>query len=380
MTHRPPRHEARHGRRVLRCCCLALCLGLSTAGLQGQGVVLNLHNGDRISGDLVSESETHLVVTTQFGEVSIAKTLVQSRNAVPPPEPPTPAVSPDDVQAALTALFREYQEGALAPADYHRRRSTILRDAAEAGLDPVQFATAPDPPPAPAPPAASTQGGAKPKAPGKWAGQAQFGSDLGFGTKDREMFTGRINVGYTRHRFKNTADYRFAYGEADDELSANRMDGTMKTDWDMTPTYYLYNLGGAGYDEIRLISMRYEVGPGLGIHLWKDKNIGLSTEVGVNYYAEERDLGNDQERFYFRLAEILTWKINSRVNVDEKFEWFPRVEDPSQYRFRFEANVQYLLGANLSLVFTVLDQYDTSPAVGVENNDLQVRSSVGLKF
>jgi hypothetical protein len=66
--------------------------------------------------------------------------------------------------------------------------------------------------------------------------------------------------------------------------------------------------------------------------------------------------------------------------LDEKFEWFPEVGDFGSYRFRFEANARYLLAQNLSLIVTILDIYDTAPATNVDKNDLQIRSSLGVKF
>jgi uncharacterized protein DUF481 len=56
------------------------------------------------------------------------------------------------------------------------------------------------------------------------------------------------------------------------------------------------------------------------------------------------------------------------------------VENVNQYRARFEINLKYLLLQNLSLNLTVIDQDDSDQAKGVDKNDLQIRSSLGLKF
>src|SRR5262249_36782831 len=156
-------------------------------------------------------------------------------------------------------------------------------------------------------------------------------------------------------------------------LSANRVDGAIKTDFDLGPRVYVYDAARAGYDEIRKINFAYGVGPGLGYHLVKLTNFVVNTEAGVNYVAEYRRDDSDTENFYFRLAEQVSWKINTRFSFDEKFEFFPQVEHPSQYRFRLESSLKYFLQQNLFLSVTVLDQYDTAPAPGVPPNDLQVR-------
>jgi len=111
-----------------------------------------------------------------------------------------------------------------------------------------------------------------------------------------------------------------------------------------------------------------------------DFNLVLNAELGVNYQAQYQSDHTQTELFLYRLAENSSWALNGRVSVDEKFEFFPRIEDWLKYRFRFESNLRYALLNNLAFVVTVLDQYDTQPATKVANNDLQLRSSVTVKF
>ena len=54
--------------------------------------------------------------------------------------------------------------------------------------------------------------------------------------------------------------------------------------------------------------------------------------------------------------------------------------NPEDVHTDFETNFRYWLRSNLSLNLTVLDVYDTQPAPNVTRNDLQLRSSVGVKF
>jgi hypothetical protein len=117
----------------------------------------------------------------------------------------------------------------------------------------------------------------------------------------------------------------------------------------------------------------------------------MNTEAGINYQAQFRsdtiNTGTNtitqhttNEKFYFRLAEDTTWKINKTLNFTEKFEFFPRVEDVSEYRMRFESTFSYGIWQNISLNLTILDLYDTQPASNVPKNDLQIRSSLGITF
>jgi len=220
----------------------------------------------------------------------------------------------------------------------------------------------------------------KPKPPKHWTGEAQVGVDLVFSERSRQLYSGRLKLGYVSGHFRNVFDYSAAYGKTDGLISDDRMYGSAKTDYELGKRIYVYNLGGAGFDEIRKIDLRYELGPGFGYHLIKLTNYVLNAESGANYQVQELSDNTKTELFYYRLAENTAWTINGRFSVDEKFEFFPRVEDVGKYRFRFESNLRYTLINNLAFVVTTVDQYDTQPAIGVSRNDLQFRSSISVKF
>ena len=374
-----------------------LSLGLLTLPLlaRAETVVVLLKNGDRLTGTVMSQDNSHLVLETVLGRLTVPLEQIQSKEVKPsqppaaapqavpqPPSPPKPTA--ESVVQTLRSLSDQYQAGKITAAEYHQKRAELLETGPATGMAQPQPAAPPPvaekPAPAPAPAPAPPGGVAKAKIKSQWTGELRIGLDQGWGTKDRQLLTGSAKLTQAWQRFRNIADYRVAYGKTDGDLTANRMDGTLKSDWQIKSRYYLYNLGGAGYDEIRKIDLKYEEGPGAGMELLKLKNLGLSAEVGVNYYVELHDELKTRENFYYRPAETFTWKLTPRLQLDEKFEWFPRFEEPQHYRIRFESNLQYLLGSKLSLVLTVLDQYDTDPAPGVEPNDLQILSSLGVKF
>ena len=207
-----------------------------------------------------------------------------------------------------------------------------------------------------------------------------MGTDLAFSAKDRELYSGRLKVNYVKMPLRNNLDYLFTYGRTDHELSANRMDGLMKTDYDLNPRVYLYSLGGGGYDEIRKIDWRYELGPGPGYQLLKLTNFVLRVEGGFHYQVQKFEGDRQEEIFQHRLAQELKWNLGTLFTFDEKAEYLPEVGDFEVYRLRVEANARYWLNSKLSLNFTVINLYDTVTAPGVGQNDLQLRSSIGLKF
>jgi putative salt-induced outer membrane protein len=371
------------------------CLGVGFS----QPILVHLHNGDRLSGQLVAEEPGQITLTNAIlGRIVLPLAQIERREwitnqlaAALSPGAQTNAahttsspVLSSSSQRRLNELQAVYLAGQLSADEYHRQRAKLLAEnaalppatnqAIAQGLKPAGVATTQSSAPkAPAVPV-------KPAGPKPWSGEVLLGTDLAFGQKDRELYSGRLKLSYAKTPLRNNLDYLFTYGRTDSELSANRMDGTMKTDYDLNPRVYLYSLEGAGYDEIRKIDWRYEVGPGTGYQLVKLTNFVFRVEGGFQYQVQNFEGNRQDEIFYHRLAEEMKWNIGRLFTFDEKAEYMPELTDFSEYRLRFEANVRYWLRSNLSLNFTVINLYDTMSAPGVGQNDLQLRSSIGLKF
>lgn len=313
-----------------------------------------------MSGTLLSEDSGKITLTNAIlGRITVTASSIARRegptNAVavaatpkPPVQPAAPALPPA-LQKKLNDLQAIYASGNLSAEEFQRQRTAITT-----------------------PP--------KPPGPKYWSAELFAGLDLLFSEKDRQLYTGRAKLTYARAPLRNSLDYIFSYGYTDSELTANRMDGSMKTDLDITKLSYTYSLLGAGYDEVRRIDWRYEIGPGLGYHLVKRTNFVMRVEAGFHYQVQNFEDNLEDYTFSQRLAQDMRWNIGTQFTFDEKIEYFPDLGDLAQYRLRMEANLRYWLRSNLSLNLTVIDIFDTRHARNVSRNDLQIRSSIGVKF
>lgn len=300
-------------------------------------VTFQLRNGDKISGTILSESGGQISLRHPiFGVIQLPSNEVISRfdASTPIPAVPSPAPAPQAAKAS--------------------------------------------PPSAKAPTLASAPVKAPP--PRRWSFDVQAGIDLGFGATDRQLYNARGRAFYSKDKLRNSIDGLLTYGKTEGIKSADRIDGSMKTDYDIAGRLFLYNLGGVGYDSIRSINLRYEIGPGVGYHVLKKDKIRLNVELGANYQAQFNADATESESFFYRIAEDWVWQVTPKLAIEQRFEFFPGIGDFEKYRARFEGTARYSLRSNLYLNVTVLDLYDNRPAHGISNNDLQLRSAVGVKF
>lgn len=363
---RPPGRmsSARRPSAGLQPLILSLMLSLAP-GAVAQQFQFFLRNGDRLTGSLVAEDKDSVIITNGIlGRVLIPAGQVERRepfpgpaSAVTAPVRPPPPVPP--VTQSLTAvqkrrlddLLQVYTADQISAAEFQRRRMEILTPA-----------------PTPAP-------GTK-----HWSGELMAGVDLGYGTKDRQYFSGRAKLNYVTKRVRNTLDYLFTYGHTDGELSADRMDTSDKIDFELRSNYYLYGLAGAGYDEVRKIDYYIQGGPGFGRHLLQRSNLVVNAEIGATYQVQDFADSPNTDVFYYRLGQELKWTIAPKVTFDEKLDYTPQWDDPGQFKLRVEANLKFWMLTSLSLNLTVIDLYDTRVASSIDRNDLQIRSSIGVKF
>jgi hypothetical protein len=321
---------------------LVLLIGLAGFNASAEDIVLYLKSGDRISGTIISENTSRLVISNNWAtELSIRIDQIIRR---------------ENLESRVSG-------SATNTASLHR--------------------------PVPGLESSKTN---------RWKGETQLGLDFRYGATDRQVYYGRFKLGYERpyesdpqKSFRNGFEYSLEYGktfgvpssstngEKKSVLSSDRMSGADKTAFDLTRKWYAYNLVGAGYDHLKKINFQYEAGPGLGYHLITRTNFSMNLESGMNYQAQYRTGGSKIMDVYYRVAEDFTWKIADRLSFAERFEFFPRINF-SDFRFRFESTLSYEIYRNLSLNLTILDQYDTQLAAGVTQNEVQIRSSLGIKF
>jgi hypothetical protein len=368
------------------------CLRLAMAGLLfvacsvwSETVILHLKNGDSVRGFVVSTNTNQIVLSNSWtkelivplAEITRREPVVVTNvpSVTPPSAPAVAATAPPATNAPVAAT----PPSTNAPVAAKPQTTTTNAPAVAKPTPPPAVAAATTPAPAPKP--------VKPKVK-HWKANAQVGFDLAYGARDRQNYFGLVKLTYERPYesnpkkfFRNIFETRMDYGKTEDVRSANKLDTSNKTDADIgNNKLFVYNLVRIGYDEIRKIDIYYEAGPGLGYHLFTTTNFVMNTELGLTYQAQQREApSDDTENVYFRLAEDFTWKVSKTVTLTEKLEVFPQV-DLSDFRARFESTLSFPLWKALSFNITVLDLYDSKPAQNVDNNELQIRSSLGITF
>jgi hypothetical protein len=330
-----------------------LCVLLLVSPAVAQNVVIHLKNGDRITGRVLSESTNAVTVTNFLGAIQIPLNEIARREALPAPAPATNSTS----AAAITNAAPSTNLTATVPPPEVKKKE-------------------PKPPMVPANPEATPIA----TTPSFWKHDLRFGLNMRYADKDSQEFLTILKSTYGKAPFRNIFDVNFKYGKVEGVLSANSLAASEKTEYQLSPKSYVFNLIGGGFDEIRRIDAQFEFGPGFGMELLKKTNFVWKSEIGFNYQKQYRADDTHLTSYSLRVAEIFAWRIWEKLTADLKLEAFPNMKEFGEYRLRLESTLRYPVSPLLSLNLDVIDLYDSQPAREVKPNDLQIRSTIGITF
>jgi putative salt-induced outer membrane protein YdiY len=324
----------------------------------GEKFILHLKNGDRLTGQVLSETTNELTFSNPlFGTIKIPKGDVTNRVAIAEPAPAVTNAPPAAASTTNTVTVAASGSATNAPAVKAPKSSSPVKPA---NLEAEPIATTPR----------------------HWQHQIQFGLNLRYSAKDQQEFLVIGKSTYAKEPFRHIFDANFTYGKTEGIESANRLALSEKTEFQLSKRSYIFGLVGGGYDDIRRIEAQFELGPGFGYEVLNLTNQAFvwKTEGGFNFQKEYRADDTDPDSYSLRIAEIFAWRIFEKLTADAKIEFFPNMKDFGEYRLRLENNWRYPLTDRLSLDLVLIDLYDTLAPAEVSRNDLQIRSTLGIKF
>ena len=342
---------------LLRLFAALLLAGFLPRMQAGQSVVFHLRNGDRITGEVLSRKSDSVVVKSVAGRIRIPLDQIERREETPSPavaaSPKTPSTAKPPAPAPSVAQSTPPSTG------------IVQTNLASLGGNPWY-----------------RPGWMRPLLT-NWNVNIQLGSDLGFGTTDRQTFYGNASAIHRWNRVRNSANASAAYGVLNGFDSANRLDGSLKTDIDLGSRrkVYAFNLAGAGFDHIRRLDLQFQEGAGFGYKLIEKPRFIMNAELGAQY--QEFDfvgIGQDRNLVSVRFGEDLTWELSSKLKIRQTLAFMPNITDFGDFRAQYTLNFSYPLLKRTTLNLNVIDLYDIKPANGVNNNDLTIQTTLGVSF
>jgi len=225
--------------------------------------------------------------------------------------------------------------------------------------------------------------------PSTWSASLEWGFSMASGNNNtlnsNVKFFGAKLIG----RDKIELILEGSYGEAEMEQAGD--DGAMSTTDAVTDqqalafTWYEKRIGERyvaypfiemKHNELAQIELRMMTGFGGGYYFIENEQAEFLAVTGAAYIREDltTDESDDYGVFFIGLSHKLALSETSRIS--ESVDYLPKIEDMGDYRIKAAANIETDIWSNISLKFTVTDEYDSEPPEGVEENDLSLSTSL----
>lgn len=344
-----------------------LCFKISLVAQNG--AVIHLLNGDRLTGQIISETPEFIILKTDWT-----------------PQLKLPQEQIRSVKRQMSSVVA--------------KSASVKAESDPPAPQPVQESS-PKPPPPP-PPAAKpapkvkdtakkpkSKSKAKPKSKpsGKWAHDLRLGLDLHYSNVDRQSVHTRIRSSYTRKNWRTLFDWSYSYGKSERLVTSDKMNAQMKTDLTFDPGWYVYGLTSGGYDITRRIELRMEYGGGAGYHLLKGRKflfegskLSMDLETGGEFQDKKSTRGTSTQKYFWRIGHQTVWDPTQKLRISQEIEFYPKIGELINHRYQLESNISYKLIKNLTLNFTVLVEAEPENISEFDPDDIQLRSSLGWKF
>jgi putative salt-induced outer membrane protein YdiY len=223
--------------------------------------------------------------------------------------------------------------------------------------------------------------------PADWGGELKFGALLLRGNTYSDSVNFGLDLSRTTKQDKISFDAEYLYGRSKDHTTgvettvANTWKGDLKYDYNFTPKLYGFAQAQASGDQLAFYDLRFVPSAGVGYRLVNKPDFTFTPEGGIAWVYQHFTNGTPEKHdFSLVLAYHLTKKFNEMVSLFHNFDYYPSVENGSNYLLDADLGIRADMTKHFFTEFKFAWGYDSTPAIGSSKNDLRYELNVGYKF
>jgi putative salt-induced outer membrane protein len=214
------------------------------------------------------------------------------------------------------------------------------------------------------------------------------GLNLGFALTRGNSETKNLSIGFLATR-QTLHDKLGAYSNivyatndapgAVPSTTANTAGGGFRYDHDLRKRLFAFVAADFFSDALQGLNIRAAEGGGLGFHVIKTDSTTLDFLGGLNYTHESYTVFT-RNFAALSIGEDLTHKIGKSTVLTQDLNFFPDLNNTSEYRATFDFGTVTKLTHRLGWQNTFSDIYVTNPPAGKRQNDLVLTTGLNISF
>jgi len=334
--------------------CLSLFFLMVFMADPGWADEIQLANGDRISGRILSMDTGNLQLETPYaGIITVQWDQVVGLST----DDPVRVVLSDE-----TSLKGSPEEAEMGKMKLKMGKivETVSFDLAE-----VQ--------------AINPKPGDKPAV--KLGGRVNVGLASSSGNTETESYhvDGEIVARTEKNRY--TAGIEYNREENEDELTAKNYLGYAKYDHFLTQKWYGYANTLFEKDTFKDLRLRSTIGTGMGYQFYESELTNLYLESGLSFVNEDFEVGEDEDTLAGRWAVSFDkYLFNKFVQFFHFHEGYQGLEETDNLFIRSRTGLRFPLSDSFRATFQYNFDWDKNPAPGEEREDTKYLFTLGYEI
>lgn len=334
------------------CPTLALALLLTSTGADADTLIM--HNGDRLTGTVVSKQDNILTLNTPYaGTLRIQWSEVRQLIS----EKPVQVILEDDTR--LTGTLLPSEDGKV------RIRADEVLETAPIALSEVRYINPP----------VEVNGGVRIK------GWVNVGVNISSGNTDTEQY--HLDAETVARTLENRFTLGATFNRTTDSgtETASNATGYGKYDHFLSEQWYTYANALFTRDEFKDLKLRTTLGLGSGYQFFESEPLSLSLEGGLTYVNE--DFYHKEDESYPAGRWALDYErllFGTRLRFFHKHEGLAGLTDVDDLLILSKTGIRAPLGQGLTASAQVDVDWDNTPAAGNDSTDTRYLLNLGYEW
>ncbi|MCA9396439.1 MAG: DUF481 domain-containing protein [Candidatus Omnitrophica bacterium] len=174
------------------------------------------------------------------------------------------------------------------------------------------------------------------------------------------------------------------YAEDHRRMSTQKYYGLIRYAFSFGPEKKWYQFNKAEFDHDRFSDVDWRITPVFGVGYWfkDDKKLRWMSEIGTGFqHTAFRGSAEDKANPILAPRNYIKIKISEGFYAEHDFKIFPYLDEWGEYRFVSDGALMHVLRENLSVKFSIINEYNSSPEnSGVKKHDMRILTGLSYQF
>lgn len=218
--------------------------------------------------------------------------------------------------------------------------------------------------------------------PKPWAGELAAGYSLATGNTEGSELNGRFKANRKTDADELTFKADGLYASKDKKMNAQKYSGLARyaCSFGAERKWFHFFKGEGDHDRFADIDYRLVPSTGLGYWFFDEPEWRLLLEAGIGVEHTNYRSARESTTEPVAIPRAFVEKKLGKLKLSEDLTSYFYLRETGEYRLKSESIAEFPFSAKISGRLSLIDEYNSDPAPGVEKNDVRLVTSLVYAF